>query len=93
MKRCITCLGRWTDLGRWRRATRWLTASLVLWLALGSTALAAPKKPEEAAPPTKSYVLPYFLVIMFLGLGMMAVLRPSSRADKIPDRRPDEDEE
>jgi peptidoglycan/LPS O-acetylase OafA/YrhL len=84
---------RITYLGRSMRVARWFTAVAVLWLALGSVAWAAPKKPEETAAPTKSYVASYIIVILVFGAGMMAVLRPSTRADKIPDRRPDDDEE
>jgi hypothetical protein len=39
---------------------------------------------EEAE--TKSYTMPYLIVVTMIGLGLMAVCRPSRRADKPDDK-------
>ncbi|MGD9721049.1 MAG: hypothetical protein AB7O59_03225 [Pirellulales bacterium] len=75
-----------------RRGTRWLLWTLVLTLVLVSPALAAKKKKEEAAAaPKKSYVVSYVIVIMVVGLGLMAAVRPSTRADKPKERIHDDE--
>lgn len=84
---------RFPVLRRSARASRWLCVTLALWMALAGAALAQPKATEEAGPPSKSYVLPYVIVLTAVGIGLMVVLRPSSRADKIPDQPRDEEEE
>lgn len=56
-----------------------------------STAMAQPKKKKEEAAPTKSYVLPYFIVMMLVGVGLMTVCRPGYRKDRPPDKKHDED--
>jgi len=66
--------------------------TVVIWLMSSPLALAAKKKAEEAKPE-KSYVAPYFIVMMLLGLGLMAVCRPSSRADRPDDKKNEDDEE
>ena len=78
-----------------KRGVRWVALALALWLATAGSVLAAPKKQEEkAAEPTKSYVTSYILVIFALGLGMMAVIRPSTRTDQVKKLTRDaEDEE
>ena len=64
-----------------------------LWLLTSPVALAAKKKAVEAAP-TKSYTMPYFIVIMLVGVGLMTVMRPSSRLDQPLDmNKKDEKEE
>ena len=55
------------------------------------TAMAAKKKEEEA--PTKSYVLPYFIVMMLTGVGLMTVCRPGSRKDKTDDKKKANDDD
>jgi hypothetical protein len=52
-----------------------------LWLLTSPLALAAKKKAVEAAP-TKSYTMPYLIVIVLVGVGLMTVMRPSSRLDQ-----------
>ncbi len=87
MKRCTT------SRGRRARGARWFAMTLVMWLAVAGAAIAAPKKGAEAeAAPTKSYVASYMLVILALGAGMMAVVRPSMRSDKVASRRSDDEE-
>ncbi len=64
-----------------------------LWLLTSPVALAAKKKAVEAAP-TKSYTMPYFIVIMLVGVGLMTVMRPSNRLDQPLDmNKKDEKEE
>jgi hypothetical protein len=59
-----------------------------------STVLAAKKKKQEEAAPTKSYVLPYFIVMMMVGVGLMTIARPGSRKDRLEEkaRKSDDDE-
>jgi hypothetical protein len=81
-------------LNRSRRSVRWLALALGLWLATAGAVLGAPKKQEEkAAEPTKSYVTSYIIVIFALGLGMMAVIRPSTRTDQVKKVTRDAEEE
>jgi hypothetical protein len=64
-----------------------------LWLLTSPVALAAKKKAVEAAP-TKSYTMPYLIVIVLVGVGLMTVMRPSSRLDQPLDmNKKDEKEE
>lgn len=69
---------------------------LVLVLCVLATAsplaLAKSKKKEEAAAPTKSYTVPYMIVIALVSIGLMTVARPSRRADKPPDKKLREEE-
>ena len=58
-----------------------------------SVAWAAKKKVEVEAAPTKSYVVPYMIVLVMLGGGLMAVCRPSSRLDKMDDKHKKDEEE
>lgn len=62
---------------------RWAPVALAayLWVLTSPLALAAKKKAAEAAP-TKSYTMPYFIVIVLVGVGLMTVMRPSSRLDE-----------
>jgi hypothetical protein len=55
-----------------------VTALMIVCLLLAQPALAKKKKKEEEAP-TKSYVLPYMVVIMMVSVGLMTVCRPGSR--------------
>jgi hypothetical protein len=81
--------------GRWLRHARWLVLALAIWMSATSAAFAQKKKKaaEEEAAPTKSYVAAYFIVIMALTVGLMTVLRPSKRLDKVPEKKLDEDED
>jgi len=47
---------------------------------------------EGAGGADKSYVLPYFLVGLSMGLGLMAVCRAEKRADKAKKKVVDDDE-
>jgi hypothetical protein len=55
--------------------------TLAGWIAVHGTALAQglPKKEDNGGG---SYVLPYFLVILGVGLGMVMVCRASNRRDR-----------
>lgn len=59
-------------------------------LAAPSTAWAQKKKKAEEEAPTKSYVGAYILVIFVTALGLMAVSRPSSRKDRVDEKKKDE---
>jgi hypothetical protein len=78
--------------------TRWFkkTLSLILAASLVATspslAFAAPKKKEVEAAPTKSYTVPYMIVLAMLGIGLMTVCRPSSRHDKPPEKIKEDEE-
>jgi hypothetical protein len=78
-------------VSRWARKARWLVAALVVSLSMASPVLAAPKKIDKESAPTKSYVLPYLIVMALVGVGIMTVCRPSRRKDKPYERR-EEDE-
>jgi hypothetical protein len=70
----------------------WLASAAAVWVATSPLAFAAKKKALEVVPETKSYVTPYLIVLMLIGLGMMAVLRPGKRADR-PDEKMKTDNE
>ena len=57
-----------------------VVTTLCVWSVLAGSAWAAKKKVE--APPEKSYVQPYFLVVLLMGLGIMILCRPGKRADE-----------
>ena len=85
-------LKRW--VGCWPRLVRqvaWAVLAVSV-LSLGSPALAAPKKKVVEEAETKSYTMPYLIVIILIGVGLMAICRPSRRADK-PDEKFKKDEE
>lgn len=65
----------------------WLASAATIWVATSPLAMAAKKKAVAEEAPSKSYVMPYFIVIMLIGLGMMAVLRPGKRADRPDDKK------
>ena len=58
-----------------------VVTTLCVWSVLVGSAWAAKKKAVEA-PPEKSYVQPYFLVVLLMGLGIMILCRPGKRADE-----------
>ena len=57
---------------------------LAFWLALQAEILAAPAKKAAAGggEDAQPWVLPYALVIMAIGLGMLVVCRSSRRSDR-----------
>ena len=62
-----------------------LTLTALLWTAIHGAALArggAPKQEDEGGGAASSWTMPYFLVILAVGLGMLAVCRPSRRRDR-----------
>ena len=72
----------------------WRTGKLVFfalvgWLAIHGAALAQKGMDQTAAKPgdSSSYVLPYAIVLLFVGLGMFFVCRPVHRRDRA---RPEE---
>ena len=66
--------------------------TVAIWSMSSPLALAAKKKAAEVKEE-KSYVFPYFIVMVGLALGLMAICRPSSRADRADDKKTDEDDE
>ena len=62
----------------------WLLSSPLVW--------AAKKKAKEVAPPTKSYVLPYLIVLALLAVGLMTVCRPGGRRDRVEEKVKDKEE-
>ena len=80
---------------RTRRLLAVLFVAISLAPALPSTALAQrPGRNDKIleVDTSKSYVLPYALVVLGVALGLMIVARPSTRADS-PKRRVDEEDE
>lgn len=65
--------------------------SVAFWLMSSEVVLAAKKKAQEAAPPTKSYVGAYFIVMMLVGVGLMTVCRPGKRKERPDEKKPDEE--
>lgn len=66
------------------RHCNWLlvaSITLATCLAVGSVAWADSSVP--AAPAEKSYVLPYFVVVLACALGLMLVCRSSHRTTEI----------
>ena len=77
---------------RFARHAASLALAVTFW-SLGSPALAAAKKKVVEEAETKSYTMPYLIVVMLIGIGLMAVCRPSSRADKPDETFKKEEEE
>jgi hypothetical protein len=73
-----------------RRALPWVCA-FCFWLETSPLAWAKGKKAEEVVE-TKSWVVPYMIVLAFVGLGLMTVLRPSTRAEKPPETAKQDDD-
>ncbi len=89
----MNAVERWMAAGgRLARRSRWLTLVVILWLGTSSDALAQKKKQEKEAAPTKSYVLPYMIVLAVVGVGVMTVCRPGRRLDKPHERIKDDEE-
>ncbi len=59
-------------------ANRVALAALAAWLAPWHAALAADPTPNA----NKSYILPYALVVLSIGLGLLVVCRLDTRLDK-----------
>ena len=68
------------------RVAPWVL-TIYFWCLTSPLVLAAKKKKDEAAAPTKSYVVPYMIVIAIVSIGLMTVFRPSRRQDKPPDSK------
>ena len=83
---------RWNRLRSWLVQGQLLLLTVAIWAISSPLALAAKKKAAEVVPE-KSYVFPYIIVMMLMGLGLMAICRPSNRADRPDDKKTDEDEE
>jgi hypothetical protein len=61
----------------------WPLVVATVWLWSMNSGLAfAKKRAEVVEKPEKSYVLPYALVFLCIGLGVMFICRPSSRLDE-----------
>ncbi len=69
-----------------------MAAAVVLILLDASPAAWAKKSKAEEVAPTKSYVMPYMIVIMMIGVGLMTACRPAKRADKVEDRHEKDNE-
>ncbi len=77
---------------RWaRRAYRaFLVVLLVVAMLITAPSAMAQrgkKKQEVDTEAKKSYVLPYFIVMMLVGVGVMTVCRPGSRKDRPDEKR------
>jgi len=70
----------------------WVVLAGYIWLEASPLAFAKKQKVEEVAAPTKSYVMPYMIVLMLIGLGLMTILRPASRLDKPDEKKKDSGE-
>ena len=70
------------DLRAIYRTLRTLAAATVCWLAVHGTVLAQAKAKEESGETEGSWVMAYFLVLLFIGLGMLVVCRSSRRRDR-----------
>jgi hypothetical protein len=57
-------------------------ALLIACLLFTSPAIAAKKTKEEESAPTKSYVIPYMIVVMLVSVGLMTVCRPGRRKNR-----------
>jgi hypothetical protein len=68
----------WRTVGR---SLALLLLSACAWLATPEGAWAKPPKVAEP-PATKSYSLPYGLVILGVALGVIVVTRPSNRLNE-----------
>ncbi len=76
---------------RWSQ--RMVVAALILsCLSFTPTTALAAKKKKEEAPPTKSYVLPYMIVMMMVGVGLMTVCRPGKRLERADGKKVEEGE-
>ena len=69
-----------------------LLVAMTVALFTTSPAWAKPKKQEKEAPPSKSYVVPYMVVLAMIGVGLMAVCRPANRLEKPDDRMQKEED-
>ncbi len=64
-----------------------VATSAYVWLAMSGVALAAKKKAAEpVADQGKGYTVSYMFVIAMVALGLMAVLRPGRRLEKVDDK-------
>ncbi|REK07482.1 MAG: hypothetical protein DWQ37_21355 [Planctomycetota bacterium] len=79
-----------THLRKLGRACGVALLALVVAVSMPATAEAQKKKKEEEAP-TKSYVFPYILVMMITGLGLMTICRPSSRKERVDEKKKEEE--
>jgi hypothetical protein len=72
----------------WRKGTLAL-ATLIGWLAVYGVAWAQRSAPVEEVEKggATSYVLPYVIVLVFVGLGIFVVCRPARRRERA---RPEE---
>jgi hypothetical protein len=66
------------------------TAALLAWTLTATMALAASTPGGPAPDSAKSYVIPYFLVILAMALGLIIVCRSSNRSTDL--RRSDDDD-
>jgi hypothetical protein len=71
-----------SSLRRIRHMIALAAVAVALTLVLTDTAWAKPPAAVKEAPPEKSYIVPYVLVALCLGLGITVVCRPASRTDK-----------
>jgi hypothetical protein len=67
----------------WRKLTV-VTMALAFWLAMYGHVLAAKKEKlaEKTEGSSQSWVFPYFVVMMAIGLGMLVVCRSSRRTER-----------
>jgi hypothetical protein len=72
------------------RVAPWALA-VYFWVLTSPLAWAAKKKAADVAP-TKSYVVPYMIVIALVSIGLMTIVRPGKRLDKALDMKVKEEE-
>lgn len=75
------------------RAAAFAVLAAVLVLGSADTAWAQKKKKAVEVAPSKSYTLPYAVVIAVLGIGLMTVCRPTTRLEKASDRLQEKEED
>jgi hypothetical protein len=70
------------------RAVTWALVTMAWTLAAGTAwAGAPPQTPMEATGSVTAWTLPYAIVMLGIGLGLLVVLRPSHRRER---ERPEE---
>lgn len=75
------------------RQAAFLALTCSMWLMTTDLAWAKRAKKELEEAETKSYVVPYMIVIALVAVGLMTVCRPSRRLDKADEKQAKEEED